>query len=120
MQAVVKTPHTEFVMNGDVPRYFIEEAIRIFGKESVLLSDDGYINPFETDWYRTLDVDETPGGNLRFYRKQSGLTQKQLGDRLGIAPQFVSNMEHNSKPISRKMACRLASLFRVPVSRFII
>ena len=62
---------------------------------------------------------ETPGGNLRFYRKLVGMTQKELAEKLGIAKQHVSNMERNERAISKKTAKNLGSIFKVSPARFI-
>jgi transcriptional regulator with XRE-family HTH domain len=64
-------------------------------------------------------MQETPGGNLRFYRRLHKMTQPNLGDILGISKQKVSNMENNIIPISRKTALRLAKIFKVPAANFI-
>jgi len=47
------------------------------------------------------------------------LTQIQLAEKLGVAKQFISDMERDYKPISRQMAKRLAALFSVDAGRFI-
>jgi DNA-binding XRE family transcriptional regulator len=73
----------------------------------------------EMVWYKELKAEETPGGNLRFYRRLAHMNQTELGNKLGISKQFVSNMENGSKPISRNMALKLGALFDVPAGRFI-
>jgi len=46
-----------------------------------------------------------PGDSLRTYRENFGLTQAELGKRLGNIPrQLISNMEHGTRNISLKMA----------------
>ena len=64
-------------------------------------------------------ANETPDGNLRFYRKLVGMTQKELSEKLGITKQYVSDMENGRRDISRKMAKSLAGLFKVSPARFI-
>lgn len=73
----------------------------------------------EMAWYKELKAEETPGGNLRFYRRLAHMNQTELGNKLGISKQFVSNLENGSKPISRNMALKLGALFDVPAGRFI-
>ena len=73
----------------------------------------------EMAWYKELKAEETPGGNLRFYRRLAHMNQTELGSKLGISKQLVSNMENGSKPISRNMALKLGALFDVPAGRFI-
>ena len=56
---------------------------------------------------------------MRFYRKLSGMTQPVLAEKLGMANQFVSDMENGRKPISKVTAKKLAKIFDVSVARFI-
>ncbi len=58
----------------------------------------------DTELYKEDVSAQTPFYNLRFYRKLNGLTQKELADELGIAKQYVSNMETGERSISRQMA----------------
>ena len=81
--------------------------------------DEEWINIEDTDWYKNLKASRTPAVNLKFYRTQKRMTQKALGEVLGIEKQYVSDMEHGRKEISKMMAKRLADYFNVSVSRFI-
>src|SRR5580692_8709507 len=45
-------------------------------------------------------------------RGQLGLTQDQFAKRLGISRQHLSKLENSSKPLSQKMARRLAEVSR--------
>ena len=47
------------------------------------------------------------------------MTQPELAAVLGTTKQFISDMENERKPISRKTAKKLAALFHVSVARFI-
>ena len=77
------------------------------------------LNPFEMNWYKEIKEQETPGGNMRFYRKLNHLTQIQLAEKLGTSKQAVSQMENNKRPISGKTAKQLATILRTTVSRFV-
>ena len=77
------------------------------------------VNAMEMDWFKELESEDTPGKNLRFYRKLVGMTQPELAKKLGTSKQSVSDMENDRKPISRKTAKELAALFDVSVARFI-
>lgn len=61
----------------------------------------------------------TPAMNLAYYRKKKHLTQKQLGETLGIQKQVVSDMEHERKSISKAMAKKIANALDCPVSLFV-
>lgn len=53
----------------------------------------------------------TPGRCLRGFRYREGLNQTELAEKLGITQNFLSNLENDKKPISRKMAEKLAVFF---------
>lgn len=122
MLAVVKKLHTEFTIQGQIPEKYIRMLKTDFRSDFVIEEDDDgdtFIDATQTDWYRELKSKETPGNTLRFYRKLNGFTQPQLAEKPGITKQRVSNMEHNLKPVSRRMAYRLAGLFGIRSGRFI-
>lgn len=56
---------------------------------------------------------------LREMRERQGLNQEQLGDKLGVHVQFVSNMERGIGPIPPKHFKKLARLLDVTTHAFI-
>ena len=44
------------------------------------------------------------GLTLKVWRIQSGLTQYQLGQKFGIHPARISEMERNQRPVSADLA----------------
>ncbi len=71
-------------------------------------------------FYEPEPMEMSPGDYLRRFRLDRDLTQAELGRQLGAVPrQNVSNMEKGRRPISRRMALRLARFFGVPAARFI-
>jgi len=122
MQAVVKTPHIEINIKGDIPKRLLSVLEEEYG-ESVLLSEgdeDEVVNIFQTDWYRDIRSKTTPGDNLRIYRENHGLTQAKLGELLGGVPrQHISNMESGTRSISLKTARKLAEIFQISPEKFI-
>ena len=83
------------------------------------VESDDYLNAMEMEWFKNLECGDTPGKNMRFYRKLAGMTQLVLAGRLGATKQFVSDMENGRKPISKATAKKLAKIFDVSVARFI-
>jgi transcriptional regulator with XRE-family HTH domain len=73
----------------------------------------------EMEWYREMKEKETPGDTLRFYRNLHNMTQDKLAAKLGVTKQKISNMEHNTKPISRKTVYQLAEIFKISPGRFV-
>ena len=122
MQAVVKTPRIELQIKGEISPKLISVLEEEFGPDLLLEEerDDAVVNIFETDWYRQIKSSMTPGDNLRIYRENQGWTQAQLGEKLeGIPRQHISNMERGIRPISKKMARKLAQIFKVSPGKFI-
>ena len=121
MLVVVNQPHTDgFRIEGNIPKDILDYVEAKYGKKDIsVMDDDGdeLIDPTELDFYKEMKANETPDGNLRFYRKLVGMTQKELSEKLGITKQYVSDMVNGRRNISRKMAKSLAGLFKVsPVS----
>ena len=80
---------------------------------------DGDVDVESLDWFREFKANETPGGNLRFYRTRDNLTQIQLAQKLGTTRQDVSGMERGTRPISKKTAKELAAIFKTSPASFI-
>lgn len=122
MQAVVKTPHIDINIRGNIPKNLLKVLKEDYGKKLKLIEnpEDELVDVFETDWYKGMSKKRKPGDAMRTYRENSGMTQEELGKKLGgDARQIVSNMEKGSRAISLKTAKKLAKLFDVPVDRFV-
>ncbi len=57
-------PHIKIDIEGDIPDKLIEEET---------------VDIFETEFYKDTKARTTPGDNLKIYRQNKGLTQKELG-----------------------------------------
>ncbi len=122
MQAVVKTPHIEISIKGDIPQKIITLLKEEYGRKVKITNDedDEYINIVETDWYKKIKAEKSPADNMKIYRKLHKMTQEELGEKLGGVPkQHVSNMENGIRQISKTTAKRLAEIFDISVDRFI-
>ena len=122
MLAVVKTPHTKIRIKGRIPARLIGVLQDEYGTAVHLTSDadDELVDVFKTDWYKSIKKELTPGTYMKVFRQNKGMTQGALGKALGGIPrQHISNMENGSRPISKKVALKLAKLFDVSVARFI-
>ncbi len=122
MQAVVKTPHIEITIKGEIPQKIITLLRKEYGKRVRLTKDenDEFINIIETEWYKKMKAEKTPADNMKIYRRIHKMTQERLGEMLGGIPkQHVSNMENGIRPISKNTAKKLAKIFNVSVERFI-
>ena len=119
MLVVVKKHRIDFRVEGNIPDELIDSLRNEYG-DAMHIEDEGALMCAEDmDWYKNLESEETPGKNLRIYRKMQKLTQAQLAEKIGVAKQFISDMERDCKPISRQMATRLAGIFSVDAGRLI-
>jgi plasmid maintenance system antidote protein VapI len=67
-----------------------------------------------TDWYKKVSAEMTSGKAIRADRGLRGWTQNVLAQKLGISIQNLSAMEHDRRPVSKKMAAKLSQIFGVP------
>ena len=119
MQVVVKEPRIR--LEGEITQTLVDYLRKEFA-EVVVIDDDSeaLVEVIESDWYRSIRAEITPGENMRIYREMHGMTQAELGRKLGqFARQNISNMEHGHRQISKAVARKLAELFQVSVEKFI-
>jgi DNA-binding XRE family transcriptional regulator len=122
MLAVVKTPLTKIRIKGRIPNKLIEVLVQEYGKNVQITpdSEDEKLDVFQTDWYKKIKKKLTPGTYIKIFRQNKNMTQAELGKALGGLPrQHISNMENGSRPISKRIALKLAKLFDVSVDKFI-
>ena len=111
-----------FRVEGSVPEKIIRYLKSEFGASNVVVvkkDEDELEDPFESEWFKDALSRQTPGSNLRFYRKQSKMTQQLLAQMVGTTKQAICAMEHDSRPISKRNAKVFAGLFSTSPSRFI-
>ena len=116
MSALMRTRHTEnsteiFVSLPVADDVTLSNAIRkklaAMGHDVRMLNDEGE----ELYTFEEIFPDAHPGMILRGLRGRDEMTQKELAEKLEIAPTRVSEMESGSRPISVKMAKKLAQIF---------
>lgn len=59
------------------------------------------------------------GVTLQGFRHRDGLTQIELAKKLGIQQAHVSQMEHSKRPIGKKLAQKLATIFNTSYRLFL-
>ena len=124
MLAVVKKPHTKqtlFEVKGEIPPLVLTFLEKAYGRDvEVIEENDTAVNLFETDWYREIRETVTPGEIVRMYRENAGMSQEELGQKLGnLSRQKISDMEHSRRSISKGIARKLSQIFGVSVERFL-
>ena len=123
MLAVVNQPRTRnteaasFRIEGNVPKFvvmFLESAFNKALKVEVsdeTDDDDVAIPVEESEWYKEIKASMTAGDTVKADRGLRGWTQKVLAKKLGISVQNLSEIERDVRPVSRKMAAKLAEVF---------
>ena len=119
MKVHVKTPHTEIDIKGEISEKLLNILRAEYG-DALDISEDEYINPFESDWYNQIKEQMTPGDVLKIDRENMGITQQVLGNKLGnFSRQYISDLEHGRKNISLQVAKKLAVIFDNNADRYI-
>ena len=122
MLAVVKTPRVRIEIKGKISNKLLAVLKEEYGSDVQLIPDeeDEKLDIFETDWYKNVKENLSPGKNMRLYRQNRSMTQKELGELLeGIPRQHISNMERGIRSISKKVALKLSKIFDTSVEKFI-
>jgi DNA-binding transcriptional regulator YiaG len=113
-----RTLRTSLRFRSDTPRRILLEARKRY--KTYLLDDDALEDWNGSDLRKSVEQGMTPGDWLRHLREAHGLTQEELGGRLGrVGGNRVSDWEGNRRSVSKTMAKRLSGIFRVSPDRFI-
>ncbi|GEM_PF-452924 len=105
--SLIKNAFPSAVIKGDVPR-----------DDSWEEGDDELVNVFETDWYKEMEAESTPGKSLKIMRNAARLTQDQLSKKTGIPKQNISAMERDMRPISLRSAQKFAKAIGTSYTMF--
>ena len=122
MLAVVKMPHTDLEIRGEIPAAVLKVLRREFGSKLTIMpdsTDEKLESVFESAEYEEFKDRITSGDYIRTYRQNLGFTQASLGEKLGVSRAFICDIEHNRRLISKQIAKKLSRLFDVSISRFI-
>ena len=123
MLVVVNQHRTDnFKIEGDISPSSLDMLKRYYGNSLHVENDsqdNEWVNIDNTDWYKSMMEKYTPSLNLAFYRKEKKLTQANLGEMLGVPKQYVSDMEHERRTISKGMAKKISLALDCPVTLFI-
>jgi ribosome-binding protein aMBF1 (putative translation factor) len=93
----------------------VREEYAVYMVDSEKVSDDW----FASDLQKEISERMTPGSYVRHYREAHSLTQKQLGAKVGVNANYVSDWENGHRQVSRFAARKLATLFGVNPGIFV-
>lgn len=65
-----------------------------------------------------MDIDEIVGENIRKYRRMRGMTQKELGDAIGVRHNTISQYEKGRNAPEQNMIFAIAGALGVSVGDF--
>jgi DNA-binding XRE family transcriptional regulator len=120
MLAVVKTPHIDLRIQGDISPFMLEVLKKEFGKKlRVEPEKEGSVDYFETSLAKSLAKKVSPADCVQIYRENLRLTQEGLGQKVGVSKNYVSDWENGHRKISRDKAKKLAALFRISVDHLL-
>ena len=129
MLAVVKAPPTHgtkkpvsFKVEGElIPdfvlgllEYMFPKCVKVYESPKKSLPDEDFVSLEDTEWNKKMSEEMTSGKAIRADRGLRGWTQKVLAEKLGVSIQNLSAMEHDRRPVSKKMALKLSEVFGVP------
>ena len=109
MLALVKTPHTEIVLNGDGAQEIIDLlrsrfSVQILNPPDSLPDDEELVNINDTDWWKNHAHRALAGARLK-----AGLTQKQLAEKTGLRQTVISEYENGRRRMTMKTARKFAA-----------
>ena len=129
MLAVVKAPPTHgtkkpvsFKVEGElIPdfvlgllEYMFPKCVKVYESPKKSLPEEDSVPLEDTEWNKKMSEEMTSGKAIRADRGLRGWTQKVLAEKLGVSIQNLSAMEHDRRPVSKKMALKLSEIFGVP------
>jgi DNA-binding XRE family transcriptional regulator len=81
--------------------------------------DEDLIRVVDSDWYKEMSERMTPGKYLKTLREASGMTQTELGQKIGATAARVCDYEAGRRQISKAIARKLSVMFLVAADKFI-
>ena len=121
MLAVVKTPHTDLKIRGFIATPVLRALRAEYGSHLRVETQKGeeeWVDVFETDLYKRFKKNVKPGDYIRTYRENLGLSQAELGDKLGVSRAYICDIEKHRRSIGKDMIKQVAILFDAPVEFF--
>lgn len=105
----------------NIPNKFINYLKRTFGEENISFEEEN-TDPVlfrDTEWFKNIRGEITPEENVKFYRKQRGMKQKELASLLSTSKSVISDIERGRRKVGKEMAKKLSCVFNVSIEHFI-
>lgn len=103
------------------PKSVVADILKRWGQWLEIGSgDDKWVSLSNDTGFQEFVQKQTPGAWLAGLRGAHGLTQKELGEKLGnVSPARISDWEHDRRAVSKTIAKQLALIFRVNAELFL-
>ena len=85
-----------------------EDELDLMAYRQALAQDDG--ERFPAAVIKRLSAGENP---VRVYREYYDMTQEELGAKVGVTGVYIGAVERCARPLSRKLATKIASVFNI-------
>lgn len=119
MSVATKTRPISLTLRPGTPSRVLQDLHRRYSRYLVEREDKA-VDYFKTDLHKKVSATMTPGLWVRHLREAHGLSQAQLGEKMGgIKASRISDWENNQRAVSKAAAKGLSKLFSVPADRFI-
>ena len=128
MSAVTKKHRTEMIevsIGGEQGRRFIgprgkmKPILRLLNHGGFVPLDSEHSVPWRKAFTSEIEKYGEPALALKGLRLREGWTQAQLAHKLAIAHYNLSKMENGTRPISKKMALKLAKILKTDYRVFL-
>lgn len=120
MLAVVKTPRIDVRIQGEISPLMMEVLKKEYGRKLHIQAENNEsVNYFETPFAKAMDKKITPADCIQTYRENLGLTQEELGKKVRVSKNYVSDWENGHRKVSKEKAVRLSKLFHISVEHLL-
>lgn len=119
MSVRAKAPRIDVRISGVGARKVADLIRRTFKDARIELGPGKTISVFDTEWYRGIAANLTPGKALHVYRDNAGLTLAEVSERTGIAVPHLSAMENGKRNIGKGSAQKLGKALKCEYRRFL-
>ena len=125
MLVAEKTRHINAYIYGEGSDYILEvlknsiPTIEILPTEEDDECDEEYSVVSQSEWFKKMSEQITPGVRLKIRRENKGMTQKELSEKSGVAIPNISLIESEKRPIGLRTAKKLAEALGCDISEFV-
>lgn len=72
-------------------------------------------NTIDENTLNNLSMDKSIGDNIKQFRKDKGLSQKALGEKIGVSQQMIAQYETNKREPKLQALIKIAKALEIPV-----